>query len=83
MHPRLYGQCRSINNATLAEVKEACVSGGSAGGEEGGEGHRGDKEDEVIGKRGKLSRDKKKQMCLFKCSFSSSLRESKGNLCDL
>lgn len=24
----LYVQCRSINNATLAEVKEACVSGG-------------------------------------------------------
>ena len=23
----LYGRCRSINNATLAEVKEACVSG--------------------------------------------------------
>ena len=32
--PLLYGQCRSINNATLAEVKEACVSGGSVEGEE-------------------------------------------------
>lgn len=28
----LYGRCRSINNATLAEVKEACVSGGRVGG---------------------------------------------------
>ena len=34
----VYGQCRSINNATFAEVKEACVSGGSV--EEGGEGGR-------------------------------------------
>lgn len=33
----LYGQCRSINNATLAEVKEACVSGGNVEGEEEGE----------------------------------------------
>lgn len=31
----LYGQCRSINNATLAEVKEACVSGSVEGEEEG------------------------------------------------
>lgn len=52
MHPWLYGQCRSINNATLAEVKEACVSGGSAGGEEGEKGDRRDKENEVMGKRG-------------------------------
>lgn len=28
MYSPLYGQCRSINNATSAEVKEACLSGG-------------------------------------------------------
>lgn len=37
MHSALYGQCRSINNATLAEVKEACVSGWNVEGEEEGE----------------------------------------------
>lgn len=37
MFSPLYGQCRSINNATLAEVKEACMSGGGTEGEEEGE----------------------------------------------
>ena len=52
MYSRLYGQCRSINNATSAEVKEACLSGGGVcvcvcvgGGEE----TEGDKEIEVMG----------------------------------
>ena len=40
----LYDQCRSINNATLAEVKEACVSGGKR--------RRGrKKENEVVGNK--------------------------------
>ncbi len=47
MFSLLYGQCRSINNAALAEVKEACVSGGSAEGEEEGE---RDKENKAMGK---------------------------------
>lgn len=40
----LYGQCRSINNATLAEVKEAGVSDGSV---KGGMRTVGNKENEV------------------------------------
>lgn len=68
----LYGQCRSINNATLAEVKEACVSG-SVEGE--GEGERqwetkrmrwwangGDSHGEWVDKK-----KQKKQICVSYC----------------
>lgn len=53
----LYGQCRSINNARLAEVKKACVWWKSRGGGRGKE-TMGDKENEEMGKCRAESGDK-------------------------
>lgn len=80
MHSPLYGQCRSINNATLAEVKGGLrVWRRRSGGKEEGRRRGGqDKESEVMGKRRKHSEIKKKQMCLFKRSLHLLLQEIHG-----